>query len=348
MNRRVARRRRIGFAGPGLAAVLVCVLWVTLSEEARLERLTGSTMGTSYAISYRPGPSAERFHGEIEAVLQELDDALSHWREEGWVARFNANESTEPMAAPEHAWRALRLSQDLAGRTDGAFDPTLGGVLALWGFGPGQADAPPPDEQAMQGAMAAAGWAKLHLQDEPPRVRKEDGRLALDLSGLAKGYAVDRLAEVLDRQGVEDYLINLGGDMRARGAPDKQEGWRVKIETPDAASAGEAYAELTLSGGALATSGDYRRFIEIDGERRPHVLDPATGVPVETHLASATVTAPTAAEADGLATACLVLGRQGAIELIESIPHAQVLLIERQPNRPGTFRSFTSAGWPGG
>ena len=301
-------------------------------------------MGTYYAVTYRGEVSSESLRRELERSLSAIDDQLSNWNKDSWVRRFNRHDTTTFVPIPDHASRVLRRSLLLADHTNGALDPTFGQLINLWGFGPSEVNSP-PHREAVQKALRSTGYEKLALKSQPPRVAKARSGLHLNLSAVAKGYAVDVLARHLESKGITAYKVNIGGDLRVRGHPGDASGWTIAIQKPDpGARAGDAHTKVSLTESGVATSGDYRRFRTVDGQRYPHVLNPETGRPLRTNLASVTIIAPTALRADGLATACLVLGLHEARELIARTPGTEGLFIERQ--KPKGFRTHTSPGWP--
>jgi thiamine biosynthesis lipoprotein len=301
-------------------------------------------MGTYYKVTYRGQVSSSALKREFERRLLAVEDQLSNWNKDSWVRSFNRRDTTGFVPIPNHATRVLRRSLQLADRTNGALDPTMGQLLNLWGFGPFEAD-PPPKTQALQKALQSTGPEKLTLKNRPPQVAKAHSGLHLNLSATAKGYAVDVLARHLEAEGITVYKVNIGGDIRVRGQPGGESAWTIVIQKPaPGAQSGSANTKVSLSGAGAATSGDYRRFRSVDGQRYPHVLNPETGRPIQSNLASVTVIAPTALRADGLATACLVLGLREARKLIARTPDAEGLFIERQ--KPNRFRTHASSGWP--
>ncbi|MDX1638584.1 MAG: FAD:protein FMN transferase [Balneolaceae bacterium] len=331
--------------GRGLAGLLIIVGLVTIScsNRSASQHLEGTTMGTFYTVSYRADISPHELKSVLNKHLSEIEVQLSNWDNDSWISRFNHSQNTDFVPIPMHAYRVVKNTLDMAVQTNRALDPTLGSLINLWGFGPVKTDHP-PDTQTIREALEATGPEKIVLKDEPERIAKLDPGLQLNVSSVAKGYAADLLARALNQQGVTDYLVNIGGEMRVSGHPDGGPSWKVAIQKPEPGSRdGQAHVTIQLSKGGLATSGDYRRFLDIDGQRYPHILDPETGRPVQTDLASATIIAPTSMQADGLATACLVLGLQKAQELIAGIPGTKGLFIQRIEKNQ--FRTVITAGW---
>jgi thiamine biosynthesis lipoprotein len=221
---------------------------------------------------------------------------------------------------------ALEISRE----TGGAFDPTVGPLVRLWGFGSGAAERDPTEDELAR-ARARTGWRHLEWDDEGRLVRRVPA-VELDLSALAKGYAVDAIVGELARDRPLGALVEVGGEVRALGAKASGEPWRVGIEDPLAPDT-RLEAVVALTGRALATSGDYRQVRLVDGERRSHVLDPRTGRPAARGVSSASVIAPTCMEADAVATALMVLGADEALAWVEDRPWLEALLLVREGDR---------------
>lgn len=215
-----AWRRLVIVSAGGITLAALGALVVLNEPQPR--RITGSTMGAPYAIIYRSGPPADVLQTKVEALLDAMDREPSNWRDDSWLHRFNQHQGSEPMPAPKHVFDVLRLAMNLAGRTDGAFDPTLGRLIEIWGFGPHRPTRLPPSAEDLAVARTASGYQKLRLHEAPPRVSKNASGLALDVSGLAKGYAADQLAELLRQHGVKHFMIELGGDMALRAMQERR------------------------------------------------------------------------------------------------------------------------------
>jgi len=198
--------------------------------------------------------------------------------------------------------------------TEGAFDVTVGPLVNLWGFGPQMGEDDIPPEAEISAAWERVGFELVELREDPPALRKARGDVLIDLSAIAKGYAVDQIVRLLTDANVLNYLVEIGGELRGEGLNEQGEPWRIAIERP---VPGERSVQriVGLRDAGLATSGDYRNFFEVDGQRYAHVIDPATGRPVIHQLASVTVLADTTMSADGLATGLMVLGPERALAL---------------------------------
>lgn len=325
-----------------LLVLLPLLTCCTPAPKNRVMELRGATMGTFYSIQVVDLPPAlepTRLRDRIEAELELVNNLMSTYRDDSELSAFNRSRTIDWFAvSPALAGlvkEALRTSEV----SKGAFDVTVGPLVNLWGFGPGGgSDTLPADAEIVQ-AQARVGYRKLSVRSDPPALRKSEPTLYLDLSAIAKGYGVDRLAELLDATGVTDYLIEIGGELRGRGYNGQGLPWRIAVERPD--PEGRAvHRILALRDGAMATSGDYRNFFEQDGKRYSHTIDSKTGHPVTHRLASVTVLAPRTARADALATAFLVLGPQAGFNLAESL-ETPALFIIRTPEGYSELQTST-------
>lgn len=312
---------------PGHARPPVRVL-VPLSIDAlappplgqRAHRLEGTSMGTVWQVllSAPAGADTRRWRGIIDAELERVDAQMSTWRADSDLMRFNGAAPGSRHGLPDAFAEVLDCALAVAAASEGAFDPAAGALVTLWGFGASHRhDAPGfrrPDAATIAQAMATAGWRALRPAGD---AIVQPGGVQLDLSAIAKGHAVDRIADRLAREpGVSGVLVEIGGELHGHGLRPDGQPWWVEVERP-ALPAQEAHAEalpitrVALHGLAVATSGDYRRFfVDADGRRHPHTIDPRTGAPVRHGVASVTVVAPRCMLADAWSTALTVLGPQ--------------------------------------
>lgn len=306
----------------GLVASLVgfvgCELSAALSDtepETPLWKLTGPTMGTRYAVSLVGGTEAEagRLRDRIDGRLAEVNRLMSTYDPESELSRFNASRGADWFDVSGETAVVVRAAIELARVSGGAYDPTVGPLVNLWGFGPdGDRDAPPSERETTE-LMSAIGYDQIDVRTDPPALRKRSESAYVDLSSIAKGHGVDAVAELLTEAGVGAFMVEIGGEVRTRGTKPGGLPWRIGVEradTPLRPTAGGRSLQrvVELVDRSLATSGDYRNYFEHEGRRYSHTIDPRTGRPVEHGLATVTVLAPTCREADGLATALLVLG----------------------------------------
>lgn len=312
--------------------------------------LSGPAMGTTWNLRAVPGAAgadAVAVGELLRTTLDEVDVAMSTYRPDSAVSRFNASDSTDwfdvPRGLADLVGEALRLGS-LSG---GAFDVTISPVVSLWGFGTGTPREQPPTDAEIAAAMALTGQGRLAARSDPPALRKGVGGLRLDLDAIAPGYAVDRVAERLEASGIDHYMIEIGGEVRVHGRNAEGRPWRIGVERPEAGDRKLARV-LHLEAMAVSTSGDYRDFFEAEGQRYSHTLDPRTGRPVTHSLASVTILRPTATEADGLATALTVLGPDEGFDLAESQGWA-ALFIQRTADgfSQRETTAFTSAAKAG-
>ena len=273
------------------------------TERARIA-LNGPTMGTRWSAllfadpGFDPGP----VRSALQAAVDEVDGQMSTWKPDSDLMRLNAAPIGEWIAVPARLLEVLRLGLEIGRASGGAFDIGMGDAVMAWGFGP---EAAAPD--GIRTAMAASRRpAHDVLEINGEHVRKA-ALIALDLNGIAKGYGVDRLAEILRNQGISDGLVGIDGEMRAMGLRPNGEAWTIAVEAPDAERR-TPHSILALQDAAVATSGDYRHWVEVQGRRLSHTMDPRRGAPLIASPASITVVARSCAEADAWATALMVLG----------------------------------------
>lgn len=277
-------------------------------------RLSGRSMGTSWQVTLARAPSdRDALQREIEAELQHLTARLSTWEPDSDLSRFNRSVETWQTLPPDlHA--VLSYALELARDTGGAYDPTVGPLVNLWGFGPdGARRTAPPSRDDIAAARARVGWNRIELDGARQRARQPGG-MFVDISSLGPGYAVDRIAARLRAAGHADFLVELGGEMRAAGKRPGGDAWYIAVERPDTGDdTGAADDEgfdlvVALHDAAIGSSGDYRVGFESGGRRYSHTIDPRRGEPVDHALAAVSVIASGAMQADALAAALLVLG----------------------------------------
>jgi len=272
-------------------------------------------MGTRWsALFYAdPGFDPGPLHAALQAAVGEVDDQMSTWKSDSALMALNAAPAGVWVEVPTHLMTVLRAAIGVGAASDGAFDIGVGDAVAAWGFGPQAADAVQITRLLATAPARRPAHEVLDLDLDParPRVRKA-APLALDLSGIAKGYGVDRLAEVTVAAGINAALLSLDGEVRAIGLRPDGTPWAIAVERPDLAIRAP-HAMLALEDAAVATSGDYRHWVTVGGRRLSHTMDPARGGPLSTSPASVTVVHESCMMADAWATALMVRGTvQGA------------------------------------
>jgi len=274
----------------------------------------GATMGTSYSVRLVAERETDLAPFNLKAVqekvdrrLSEINSMMSTYDTESELSRFNGYKGEDWFVVSAETARVVEFALRVATDSGGAFDPTVGPAVNLWGFGPDKDRVLPPAEADIAAALARVGYAKLMVRTDPPALRKLQPDLYVDLSAVAKGFAVDEVSALLDELGFADSMVEIGGEVRTRGSKPDNIAWRIGVEKPD--SAGRLLQEIfQLNDAAMATSGDYRNFFERDGVRYSHTIDPSTARPVQHQLATVSVLAGNCMRADALATALLVMG----------------------------------------
>lgn len=305
------------------AALAATLVLGSCGGERDTFELRGRTMGTSYSVRIvvpadAPAVSLELLRQRVAARLEDLENVFSTYRPDSEVSRFNTYPGQAWFGVSPEFLDVLELAATVSQLTDGAFDATIGPLVEVWGFGAGEAPRRIPDSEVLDRLLSDAGFEYLQSRESPPAVRRTRPGVQLDFSAIAKGYAVDRIWELLSEAGLAAYLVDVGGEVRTRGRRADGRDWSIGIENPDGSGVAEA---VPLRDAAIATSGDYRNFFEYEGQRYSHVLDPRTGWPVSHELTAVSVISTTTVMADALATALLVLGPETGLELAE---HEQI------------------------
>ena len=311
--------------------LLACFLSSCQSERlTALHKFTGLTMGTSWSILINAGElplSKQQLQAELDAILNRVNGQMSTYLPDSELSQINTTHRADWLPASAPLMEVLQAAQEVSRLTQGAFDVTIGPLLELWGFAPGQEFTVPTDTQVTL-ALSLVGHEKLQLDATASSLRKNHGGMSIELSAIAKGYAVDQLAAYLGQLQVANYLVEVGGEIRARGVNDKDTAWQIGIEQP-AAEHRNVQQIIKLEDMAMATSGDYRNFFEQDGHRYSHTIDPRSGRPVTHNLASVTVLHPSTMQADAWATALLVAGPEAGYELAVENGIAAYFIIRR-------------------
>lgn len=339
--------RHLRLALPVMAVLLLAACRWSPSTTTPL-RLSGATMGTSWSVTLGRLP-ADTTRDQLQLLLQQrldrINALMSTYDPASELTRFNDQRSSDwfPVAAETAA--VVALAQQISRQTGGAFDVTVGPLVDLWGFGPLPRASQPPTAQQIEQTRRRVGYRHLQVRRSPAALRKTVAGLRVDLSAIAKGYAVDQLAELLAQHGVHDALVEIGGELRLLGHRLDGQPWRIAIERPEPGSSAVEKL-LALQPTAVATSGNYRNFYQAAGQRYAHTIDPTSGYPTQHRLASATVLAPSAAQADALATALMVMGEQRARAFCKREGIAALLLIHQgsaiaAETTPG-FRALTA------
>ncbi len=315
LNLRRATRRALC-----ACALLACSVLATCARPPALVTLRGPTMGTTWTVKLvvPAGASAQALQKGIQGEVDRVVAQMSTYEADSDLSRFNRAAAGTWQLLPADFFDVLSYALSLAKDTDGAYDPTVGPLVNLWGFGPGAHRHEVPAEADIAAARARVGWNSIEL-DPAHRRARQPGGVYVDLSSVAKGFGTDQIARYLGRSGVTSYLVDISGELRAHGRRPDGGDWQVGIEKPGAAvgavvAADEVERVVTLREQSIATSGDYRHFFEDGGAFYSHHIDPRTGRPVEHRIASVTTIADDCMHADSIGTAMMVLGPEQGME----------------------------------
>ncbi|MEX3020022.1 FAD:protein FMN transferase ApbE [Kluyvera sp. STS39-E] len=290
-----------------------------VAPKATATVLEGKTMGTFWRVSVVgiDNARADELRQKVQKLLDGDDQLLSTWKNDSALMRFNHSNSMTPWPVSEAMADIVTESLRIGYKTQGAMDITVGPLVNLWGFGPDKQPVKTPTEAQIDAAKARTGLAFLSVINRAGRqyLQKSIPDLYVDLSTVGEGYAADHLAQLMIEEGISRYLVSVGGALVSRGLNADGQPWRVAIQKPtDRENAVQAMVDI--NGHGISTSGSYRNYYELDGQRISHVIDPQTGRPINHKLVSVTVIAPTALEADGWDTGLMVLGPQKAQQVV--------------------------------
>lgn len=297
----------------------------TAAHAQRLASFGGQTMGTHYKVTIvaLAAVDVDTIAAAAHAAVDRVDAQMSTWKPDSDLSQFNASTPGDWFAVPADLVHVVALGLTISQATDGAFDMGVGSAVNHWGFGP---DGAPVD--VLGGPPVLPGFRSIAVRLDPPALRKS-APVYLDLSGIAKGFGVDAIAGVLEQHGIASYMIEIDGELRCNGAKPDATPWRVGISEPDAADE-RVHHVLSLKTTAMATSGDYRRSFEVAGQRYSHTIDPRTGRPTSSGVASVTVADSTCVRADAIATALMVLGPEEGLKAAERLGVEALFLVRTE------------------
>lgn len=285
-------------------------------------QFNGLAQGTYYSITYFDTES-RNFQYDIDSILAAFDQSVSVYQKNSIVSRINRNEKN--IVLDDWFIKNFNLSQRISSETEGSFDITIAPLANIWGFGTFEK----PDSinpQLVDSLRQYVDFRKVKIEDG--KVIKENSNIQLNFNAIAQGYAVDVVGEFIQSQGIDNFLVDIGGEIFAKGSKPSGEAWKIGIEVPDENAEKRIYSSIiSINNEAVATSGNYRKFYEINGVKYAHSLDPITGFPVKHSLLSTTVIAPTSAEADAYATAFMVLGVEKTLEYAKTNNSIKVYLM---------------------
>jgi thiamine biosynthesis lipoprotein len=302
--------------------------------------LTGQTMGTSYNVTVvSPPDNVDKYELQIniDKLLIAINQQMSTYIADSEISKFNQSPVNKWQRISSDFFTVLELSQHISALTNGRFDITIGPLVDLWGFGAGsEKDQKIPDSDMLEITRSKVGWKNLVLDKENSSIKKLKP-IRIDLSAIAKGYAVDKVSELLSSTKIDHYLVEIGGEVKVKGFNKENKLWRLGIEVPSLLQK-SVQRVVQLSDQAIATSGDYRNYFEENGVRFSHTIDPVSSTPVKHNIASVSIIADTAAKADAFATALNVLGEKAALELSDRENIAAYFILYDNENSDITYR----------
>ncbi len=328
------------------AVLLIASVFAFGCGQNRVAAFSGKTMGTTYHIKVVYGflQSTGQLEDQISRRLREVNQSMSAFIPESELNRFNNFQKTgEPFHASSDFMKVMTLACEIHRITEGAWDGTLKPLIDLWGFGSKHVDRQVPEPSAIAQCLKTIGFQHIACFPEGYLVKKK-AFVTVDLASIAKGYGVDAICELIAEGGFDNYLVEIGGEVRASGRNSQGRPWKVGINTPKSdAAVDDVYRIVALNNQAMATSGNYRNFFEMNGKRYSHVVDPRTGYPVDNAVISVSVSASSCAFADALATGLMVMGPDKGLELINGLENIECLMVVQ--NRDGSQTDFSSSGF---
>jgi len=309
---------------PGFILLLTALFFTACNKKDNFIRISGPIQGTSYSIicERHRGMKDERVESGVRRILRDIDYSLSIYNDSSVISGINRNENVE---VGKYFREVFDISQEMSELTDGAFDITVGPLVRAWGFGPDGKREFGSDK--LDSLLNLVGYYKVRIENN--RLIKDSPGIMLDVNAIAQGYTADVIGRFFDSLGVKNYLVEIGGEVKVKGTKNGKP-WRIGIDRPfdNNLTPGEnLQAVIELSGGSVATSGNYRKFYIENGVKYSHTIDPATGYPVRNRLLSATVIADECSVADAVATACMVMGIEKSIGFMESHPEFEAYFV---------------------
>ncbi|HPY39159.1 MAG TPA: FAD:protein FMN transferase [Thiolinea sp.] len=294
-----------------LAFALMVLLSACGTKERTSIRLQGDSMGTTWHITLVPkagsNQKAPELQAGIEQILVRIDEQMSNWRKDSEISRFNQTQTTDWFPVSLDLVKVIEAAQQVSQLSKGVYDITVGPLVNLWGFGSTKNPEAKPADADIKLALAKVGYQKLSTQESPPALRKAHPDMYVDLASIAPGYAVDLIGNYFEQQGITDYMVELGGEVRTLGKSPRGDDWRIGIEKP--IDLGHAVQQgMLLMNSGLSTSGDYRDFFIENGKRYSHTIDTTTGYTASHNLASVSVVADNTTLADGYSTMLMAMG----------------------------------------
>lgn len=329
-----------------LGFFVLILLFIGCKSQDKTVSINGNTMGTTYSIKIiaKKLQHINNVKSKIDSALQAVNQQMSTYISDSEISRFNQLKNKDWFMISTDFYDVIVMAQEISRLTGGAFDITVGPIMELWGFGkdfePNTWQ--PPTGQEIEETIQSIGFKNIAVGKNS--IKKVNPNIKIDLNAIAKGYGVDVVFELLRDLGYTDILVEIGGEVRCSGYNDEGNYWKIGIDKPilDIMPGAELQAVIALNNKALATSGDYRNYFKYNEELFSHVINPVTGYPTQNHVASASVIAQDCMTADALATALIVMGKEG-IALVNSLEEVEAMIIVR--TNENKFNSVESFGW---
>lgn len=303
--------------------MLLAMMFVSCAKQPQKMVLQGLVQGSYYAITYYD-EEGRNFQQEIDSIFHAVDMSVNLWVDSSVICKVNRNEE---VALDQIFIENFEVAQRAAALSDGYFDPTISPLVSAWGFSAKNPQLPPLTSHLIDSLKQLVDYRKVRIEDG--KLIKENPAMKLDFNAIAQGYTTDLVGALLEAKGIKSYIVDVGGEIFARGTKPDGKPWVVGIEKPSADWDSERVVQqrVELEDKGIVTSGSYRKYVERDGKRYSHCIDPMTGYPVEHNLLSATVIAENATWADALASVCMVMGMERSLELIKTLEGVEVYYI---------------------
>lgn len=318
-------------------AVLALVMLVSCGVKPREVVLGGEAQGSFYRIVYYDA-EGRNFQPQIDSIFALVDASVSLWNDTSIISKVNRNEQVELNQVFIDNFNAAMEAAELSG---GLFDPTVSPLVAMWGFS--YKNNITPTQHNIDSILEFVDYHKVSIVDG--KIVKQDERISLDFNAIAQGYTSDAISRFLEAQGVENHLVNVGGEIMARGHKPDNSKWVVGVEKPAESFDSEQIVQtrIEVTDKSLVTSGNYRKYVEREGKRYSHTIDPRTGMSAEHNLLSATVLAENATRADALASICMIMGMEQSLQLINSLDGVEVFYI--YVDEDGQVKTYATEGF---
>ena len=313
-----------------ILTLILVILIAACQSEPQYHKISGSTMGTTYNITFESrGVAVEKLESAITQELNTINQLMSTYIPDSEINRFNALSTDECFHFSDATWIVLIAAKDIYHQTKGAFDITVDPLIQRWGFDAAEYEDKVPSAEEINALHEYVGTDQLEFNFPEQCISKAHPQLTINLSAIAKGYAVDQLANIMEEFEIKNYLVEIGGETKGEGINIHGYPWRIAVEKPSTSNNQQELLIIALRSTSIATSGDYRNYFEVNGKRFSHTIDPVTGYPVEHSLTSVSVIHPSNMYADGYATAMSVMGAEASLDFAQQY-HLPILVIERK------------------